>query len=157
LVNVYKMFKYAIALLTLLCYSLSVYSQNADSTKTMISTENQSHKFELDSMGKKEQYALDIGLNRGIFIVTSDGKMQMRILGSIRFLVINDFVNFPIKKTFNTYYIPIGEERVTIPNYYGDLNQTRFGFEVTRKLVNDKSVFIRLEMDFNGGTTGNLE
>jgi hypothetical protein len=150
------MYKYAITLLTLIWYSLSVYSQNADSTKTMISTANQTHSFELDSMGKKEQYALDIGLDRGIFIVTSDGRMQMRILGSIRFLVVNDFVNFPIKKTFNTYYIPIGEERVTIPNYYGDLNQTRFGFEVTRKLVNDKSVFIRLEMDFNGGTTGNF-
>lgn len=151
-----KVIKQAFLFISVTSFSLSIFGQNVDSTKTIISTENQSHQFELDSMGKKEYYALDIGLDRGIFIVTSDGKMQLRILGSIRFLVVNDFVNFPIKKTFNTYYIPIGEERVTIPNYYGDLNQSRFGFEVTRKLVNDKSVFIRLEMDFNGGSTGNF-
>ncbi|MCK5103117.1 MAG: hypothetical protein KAR17_09885, partial [Cyclobacteriaceae bacterium] len=98
--NESKMLKNAILTLTLLWSSLSVYSQNADTTKTMISTENQSHQFEVDSMGKKEYYPLDIGLDRGLFIVTSDGKMQMRILGSVRFLVVNDFVNFPIKKTF---------------------------------------------------------
>ncbi|MCK5368324.1 MAG: hypothetical protein KAQ62_07210, partial [Cyclobacteriaceae bacterium] len=135
---------------------MSVYSQEADTTKTMISTENQSYQFELDSMGKQEYYPLDIGLDRGLFIVTSDGKMQMRILGSVRFLVINDFINFPIKKTFNTYYIPIGEERIKIHNYYGTLNQSRLGLEVTRKLQNDKSVFIRLETDFSGGSTGNF-
>ena len=148
------MLKYAIVLLTLIWCSLSVYGQNADTTKTIISTENQSYQFELDSMGKQEYYPLYIGLDRGLFIVTSDGKMQMRILGSIRFLVINDFVNFPIKKTFNTFYVPVGEDRINIHNYYGTLNQSRLGFEVTRKLQNDKIVFIRLETDFNGGSAG---
>ena len=32
-------------------------------------------------MGKKAFYALTIGLNRGLFIVTNDGKMLKRIFG----------------------------------------------------------------------------
>lgn len=131
------------------------YAQGVDSTRTVISVDNQNQQFELDSIGKKENYALDIGLDRGLFIVTSDGKMQMRILGSVRFLLINDFVNFPIKKSFKTYYIPTGEEKINFPNsYYGTLNPSRFGFEITRKLKSNKNIFIRLEMDFNGGDNG---
>lgn len=140
-------------LIILLVVSISAFGQETDTTKLVISAQGQSTSFMTDSIGKEEFSPLDIATNRGLYIVTNDGMMQMRILGSIRFSIFNDLVNFPIKKTFNSYYLPIGEDRVSVPNYYGDLNQSRFGFEVTRK-IKEKSVFIRLEMDFNGGNTG---
>jgi hypothetical protein len=58
--------------------------------------------------------------------------------------------NFSIKKTFNSYYVPTGADKVSSPNFYSSLNQSRIGLEVTRKLET-KNVFIRLETDFNGG------
>ena len=73
-------------------------------------------------------------------IRTSDGKFQMRILGSMRFPVLQDFVNFPLKTFFDSYYVPIGSERRYIPHYFDSLGQSRFGFEVTRKMKNDWTV-----------------
>ena len=105
--------------------------------------------FEVDTLTKSEQSPLDIAQDRGIFIVTKDHKLQLRILGSIRFNPLYDFVEFPVKNTFNSYYVPIGDANIKIPNFYSDLNQSRIGFEVTRKLENT-NVFIRLETDFNG-------
>jgi len=99
-----------------------------------------------------EVAALDIAQSRGLFIVTPDKKMQMRILGSVRYLVVFDQMNLPSKNGFNTYEIPTGDLNVAIPNYYNGLDQTRLGFEVTRK-TDKGDVFIRLETDF-AGTNG---
>lgn len=96
--------------------------------------------------------ALDIGENRGLFITTPDQKMQMRILGSVRFLVVADQLDLPSKDAFSTYEIQTGEQNVPLPNYYNGLNQTRLGFEVTRR-TDKGDVFIRLETDF-AGTNG---
>ena len=41
---------------------------------------------------------LDIGKERGLFIITSDGKMQLRILGSVRFSMLYDMIETLIKK-----------------------------------------------------------
>jgi hypothetical protein len=87
------------------CLLFSIYigfsalAQDADNTKNVISTDSQTQTFNMDSLAKEENGPLDIGLDRGIFILTSDGKMQLRILGSIRFAVHYDFLNFPINKT----------------------------------------------------------
>ncbi|NJN26362.1 MAG: hypothetical protein HC819_10475 [Cyclobacteriaceae bacterium] len=96
-----------------------------------------------------EVAALDIAQNRGLFIVTPDKKMQMRILGSVRYLVVFDQMNLTSKDAFNTYEIPTGDLSVAIPNYYNGLDQTRLGFEVTRRSDNG-DIFIRLETDFAG-------
>ena len=120
-----------------------------DSTRNLISSGASTPQLHQDTSMQREFQALDIGDDRGLYILTKDRKMQLRILGSVRFSVLYDFVNIPIKKTFNTYYIPTGDDNVATPNFYSSLDQSRIGFEVTRRLQN-KNVFIRLESDFNG-------
>lgn len=120
-----------------------------DTTKTSISSAGPKEEFKLDTIIRTEESPLDIASDRGLYITTDDGIMQLRILGSIRYSALYDFVDMPLKHTFNTYYISTGDDNVKIPNYYNSLNLTRLGFEVTRKLK-DTKVFIRLETDFNG-------
>ena len=128
-----------------------VFAQDPDTSKTMISSTGPSEQFKADTLVKRELSPLDIGKDRGLYIVTSDGKMQLRILGSVRYSLLYDNIDFPVKKSFNTYYIPTGEDNVKILNFSNSVNQSRFGFEVTRKLETTE-VFIRLESDFNGGS-----
>lgn len=96
-----------------------------------------------------EDAPLDIGQNRGLFIRTPDNKMQLRILGSVRYLVVFDNQDLTDKNSFKTYDIPTGLLDQSLPNYYNGLSQTRLGFEVTRK-TDDEDIFIRLETDFAG-------
>jgi hypothetical protein len=125
------------------------FSQDQDTSKTMLSTSGSAEQFKADSLVKEELAPLDIGKDRGLYIVTADGKMQLRILGSVRFFALYDMVEIPVKKTFNTYFIPTGDNNVKIPNYYNSLNETRLGFEITR-ILETQNVFVRLETDFNG-------
>lgn len=145
-------------LFTVLFFLISVqfsYAQQTDSipvidtTKATISSAGPQQEFELDTIVQMEESPLDIASDRGLYITTDDGKMQLRILGSIRYSSLYDMVEMPIRHTFNTYYIPTGDDNRKIPNYYNSLSQTRIGFEVTRKLETT-NVFIRLETDFNG-------
>ncbi len=129
--------------------SAKVFSQEQDTSKAVLSSIGPGEEFEMDTIVEQEVSPLDISKNRGLFITASDGKMQLRILGSVRFSALYDMVEMPVKNTFNTYYIPTGSDNRKIPNYFNSLNQTRFGFEVTRKLENT-NVFVRLETDFNG-------
>jgi hypothetical protein len=133
----------------ILFLSIAAFAQESDSVKTMISSNAQADQFKADTLVKQEVSPLDIGDDRGLYILTKDGKMQLRILGSVRFSILYDFIDFPTKKTFNTYYIPTGIDNVVVPNFYSSLSQSRLGFEVNR-MVDDKNVFIRLESDFNG-------
>ncbi len=102
-----------------------------------------------DSSKVIEDAPLDIDQNRGLFIVTPDQRMQLRILGSVRYLVVYDNVKLQSKNSLNTYEIPTPGTNQNLPNYYNGLEQTRLGFEVTRKTDKD-NVFIRLETDFAG-------
>jgi DcaP outer membrane protein len=77
--------------------------------------------------------------------------MQLRILGSVRFLAVYDNVDLKSKNSFSTFQIPTGAENINFPNYYNGLSQTRLGFEVTRK-VEQGNLFVRLETDFAGVT-----
>ena len=129
----------------------TAYAQDKDDAKLIMTTDSDSTSLRTDSLENTEHYALDVSQTSGLFIRTSDGKLQMRILGSMRFPVLQDFVNVPLKTSFDSYYVPIGSERRYIPNYFDSLGQSRFGFEVTRTLKSGKNVFVRLEMDFNGG------
>lgn len=140
--------KLSILILFILSGLLGV-AQDADTIKTITSSSSSAQQFAKDTLAKQEVSPLDISADRGLYILTKDGNMQLRILGSVRFSILYDFIDLPIKKTFNTYYIPTGMNNVIIPNFYSSLDQSRLGFEVNRKLE-DKNVFIRLEMDFNG-------
>ena len=96
---------------------------------------------------KDEISPLDISKNRGLYIITPDKKMQLRILGSMRFSTFYDNTEMPMKSTFSTYYIPDKNQKIL--NFHNSLSQTRIGFEVTRAALNH-TVFIRIETDFDG-------
>ena len=130
----------------------SVFSQvenNQDTVKAVVNTSEITPKIGKDTVVKHEISPLDISKNRGLFIVTNDGRMQLRILGSVRFSAFYDFVELPIKNTFNTYYIPTGDNNYKMPNFHNSLSQTRMGFEITR-VTEKRTVFIRIETDFAG-------
>ena len=123
--------------------------QKQDTVKAVIKSNETTKKLDADTLVRQEVSPLDISKNRGLFILTQDGKMQLRILGSVRFSAFYDFVELPVKNTFNTYFIPVGDDNYKIKNYHNSLSQTRIGFEITRK-TEERTVFIRIETDFDG-------
>lgn len=102
-----------------------------------------------DTTNYIETVPLDIAQDRGLFISSSDKKMQMRILGSVRYLAVFDNINLSDKNNFSTFEIPVGDANQFLPNFYNGLDQTRLGFEVTRE-AKTTDIFIRLETDFAG-------
>ena len=119
-----------------------------EGVKTIV-TSLASDTLQSDTLKIIEDAPLDIAQNRGLFIVTPDKKMQLRILGSVRYLVVFDNINLPSKNDLNTSQIPTPSSGQKIPNYYNGLDQSRLGFEITRSTPNG-NVFIRLETDFAG-------
>jgi hypothetical protein len=105
---------------------------------------------EIDSLTRyQEVYPLDIGSDRGLFILSPDRMMQMRILGSVRVLMNYGDQAMPGRLTFNPYEIPL-IERSNTPNFYANLSLTRLGFEVIRRTRKMGDLFIRIETDFAG-------
>lgn len=92
---------------------------------------------------------LDIASNRGIFILSSDRMLQLRILGSVRANFNYTSKDMPEKRTFNPFEIPTGDQS-NAPNFYTGINQSRLGFEVTRRTKDNHDIFIRIESDFQG-------
>lgn len=93
----------------------------------VISTSTPSDTLTSDSTKVIEDAALDIGQNRGLFIVTPDRRLQLRIVGSVRFLATNDNRKLTSKNSFSTFEIPMGEESIRAPSLYMGLDQTRLG------------------------------
>lgn len=140
--------KYLLSLaLFLLCSH--AYAQDMDSSRMVISSNAPIEDQDRDTTKIIEDAALDIGQDRGLFILTPDGKMQMRILGSVRYLIVYDGVDLVSKNSLVTYEIPTGDAHESLPNYYNGLNQSRLGFEVTR-YTSVGNIFVRLETDFAG-------
>lgn len=125
------------------------FGQIVDSTKTFMSSSIGLDSMSIDTTKIVEDAALDIGQNRGLFILTPGGEMQLRILGSVRYLIVYDEYNLEHKNVMDTYEITVGEDNVRLPNYYNGLQQSRLGFEITRR-VEEGNVFVRLETDFAG-------
>ncbi|QCK15446.1 DcaP family trimeric outer membrane transporter [Mangrovivirga cuniculi] len=96
-----------------------------------------------------EDAPLDIGQDRGLFIISDDKKLQLRILGSVRYHVVMDQNNLESENSFNTHEIPTGDDNDPIFNYSNQISQTRLGFEVTQS-TNLGNIFVRLETDFAG-------
>jgi len=143
--------KITFTILLVLSVGYSTFSQdNPDSLQQTTIKYNLADSLQVeDTTHTVETAPLDIGANRGLFIITPDQKMQLRILGSVRYLVDFDNVDLADKNSFQTFEIPTGNQNKWLPNYFNGLNQTRLGFEVTRK-TEDGDVFIRLETDFAG-------
>lgn len=96
-----------------------------------------------------EDAPLDIGIDRGLFIQTPDHKLQLRILGSVRYLAVFDGFDLENKQAFSPLEISTETPTSPSPNYFNSLDQSRLGFEATRRTATG-DIFIRLEMDFNG-------
>ncbi len=58
-------------ILIFLCISFSALAQDADTTKTVISTDSQTHTVNKDSLSNEEFSPLDIASDRGLFILTN--------------------------------------------------------------------------------------
>ena len=143
--------RWFIVFLVVQLFALDVNAQRSLET---VSTTSPADTLKNDSMKVVEDAPLDIGQNRGLFIVTPDRNMQLRILGSIRFLLVYDNIDMVSKNSFLTTEIPTGVENRLFPNYFNGLSQTRLGFEVTRT-TELGNLFVRLETDFAGvGSSG---
>ena len=96
---------------------------------------------------------LDIGSNRGIFILSANKMLQLRILGSVRsnFHYTDD--DLDNKQSLNPFEIPTRNSFNT-PVYFAGFSQTRLGFEVTRRTTSRGDIFVRLEGDFNSSSGG---
>jgi len=147
--NIYRI---AFSITLSIALTSSVFGQadiEQDTAKAIVKINEATEIIEPDTIVKEEVSPLDISKNRGLFIVTKDGKMQMRILGSVRFSAFYDDVELPVKSTLNTFFIPTGDDNHIIPNFHNSLNQTRLGFEITRA-TKKRIIFIRIETDFAG-------
>jgi hypothetical protein len=133
---------------TFLLFVVSAHAQNDDGGK--VSTESTTtDSLSYDSLSGHELAPLDIPENRGLYILTPDKQMQLRIMGSIRYsMVFDNNINVP-KSGMLTYFIPTGSNNKHFLNYYNGLTQTRFGFEILRQTKGGQ-VFARLETDFAG-------
>lgn len=127
---------------------LAAQNDSTNSSRKVFSGSS-AEKLQPDSLRVIEVAPLDIGESRGLYIVAPDGKMQMRILGSVRYLAVYDNIELANKNALNTYEIPTGDRNDRLPNYYNGLDQTRLGFEVTRR-TSRGDIFGRLETDFAG-------
>jgi len=128
------------------------FSQNTvrqDTTETVIQINRSGNKLISDTTEQQELSPLDISKSRGLYILTRDGLMQLRIMGSVRFSALYDNVELPTKNNFVTYEIPTGDNNHKTPNYYNSLSWTMIGFEITRK-TKQGNIFIRIETDFAG-------
>ena len=105
-------------IIIMMLFTLVGVTQVKAQDKTVSTESSVSQSFAVDTLAKQEVSPLDIADDRGIFIQTKDGKMQLRILGSVRFSLLYDFIDYPISKTFNTYYIPTGDDNVNVPNFF---------------------------------------
>jgi len=155
--NEYHIFILLIVLLFIFPISV-VYGQNEaiqDTTRTKVSYhKSDTTSFQRDTIIDQNEDAspLDISGSRGIFILSSDKMLQLRILGSIRTSINYSDQDMSDKQTFNPYEIPTDVD-IRTPNFFAGLQQTRLGIEVTRRTETRGDIFIRFEGDFKNSST----
>ncbi|MDH4298793.1 MAG: hypothetical protein OEV74_21150, partial [Cyclobacteriaceae bacterium] len=116
-----------------LCFGQEDTGPVQDSAKVVVSIQTADSKMEQDTaVQKREDSRLDITQDRGLYILAEENKLQLRILGSVRFSAFYENKNLNNKNVFSTFEIPTGAKDINIPNYYNSLSFSRLGFEVTR-------------------------
>lgn len=141
-----------IALVFFLVPAILIAQENKtqDTTKVQVNYNKPGNTFSTDS-GYVQTQALDIGSDRGLFILSPDKMMQMRILGSVRAAFNYIDQSLLNKNSVNPYEIPTNIS-ILSPNYFASLSQTRIGFEITRRTKKRGDIFIRIEGDFASQT-----
>ena len=125
-----------------------------DSIQPLVKTESIVDSVKQDSLDRHTEISpLDIGRNRGLFILSSDKLMQMRILGSVRALFTFSNKELEDKNALNPFELPTGDVG-NQTNFYAGLQQTRLGFEVTRRTRQVGDIFLRIEADFANQSNG---
>lgn len=129
--------------------------QEVDTARAYTGDGEEVEKFQKDTIKEtpNDFSPLDIGSNRGIFILSANKLLQLRILGSVRANFHYTDEDLESKQTFNPYEIPTATPFNT-PIYYAGFSQTRLGFEVTRRTKTRGDIFVRLEGDFNSSSGG---
>lgn len=131
--------------------SLSVSADTSAIAVVMESVEPPNDQ--LDSIENQDVHPQDSPPNRGFLIITSDGKAELRIRGSLRVNGAYDLNGLQNKNNFSTYDIPVGRENKTEPRFFMSARQSRLGLEATRKSrIGD--IFMRIETDFLGAGNG---
>ena len=130
-------------------------TQEVDTARAYTGDGEQVEKFQKDTIKEtpNDFSPLDIGSNRGIFILSANKLLQLRILGSVRANFHYSDEDLENKQTFNPYEIPTALSLNT-PVYFAGFSQTRLGFEVTRRTRSRGDIFVRLEGDFNSSSGG---
>ena len=85
-------------LILIFLVSLKGVAQVTDTIPAQTTSNSSAKQFAQDTLAMKKVSPLDIADDRGIYILTKDGNMQLRILGSVRFALNDDFVILPVKK-----------------------------------------------------------
>ncbi len=129
--------------------------QEVDTARAYTGDAEQAQKFQKDTIKEtpNDFSPLDIGSNRGIFILSANKLLQLRILGSVRANFHYSDDDLEGKETFNPFDIPTASSFNT-PIYYAGYSQTRLGFEITRRTMTRGDIFVRLEGDFNSSSGG---
>ena len=135
-------------ILALLSSATVLWAQRPDTLRQIVVPSSTTGAVTRDS-SEIEDAPLDIGQDRGLYILSADKKLQLRILGSVRYLVVLDGLNLENQQSLNPWDLPTGTDNQPVPTYYNGLSQSRLGFEATRR-TEQGDIFIRLETDFNG-------
>lgn len=130
-------------------------TQEVDTSRAYTGDGEQVEKFQKDTIKEtpNDFSPLDIGSNRGIFILSANKLLQLRILGSVRANFHYSDEDLENKQTLNPYEVPT-DVSFNTPIYYAGFSQTRLGFEVTRRTRSRGDIFVRLEGDFNSSSGG---
>jgi hypothetical protein len=101
---------------------------------------------ESDSAAVEDVHPQDTPEDRGLRIVSRDGRLRLRLLGSLRLQAIYDVDGLQSRNSFVTYDIPVGAP--TDPRFEMHADQTRFGMEIERDMRRIGPAFGRIEGDF---------
>jgi DcaP outer membrane protein len=146
-----------VLVLLFLVFNLTFANAQENNENLQDSSKLFSNSFSVQSMNndsinlERDNSPLDIAHDRGLYILSEEGNLQMRIVGSVRFSAFYDTKNLLSKNNFSTFDIPTGDDDIFVSNYYNSLGFSRIGFEVTRKISN-QNIFIRIESDFAGAS-----
>ena len=129
--------------------------QKTDTARARVTynkTDSTSFQKDTAQSQRNDNSALEIGSSRGIFILSADRMLQLRIIGSVRANFNYSDQELDNHLTFNPYEVPTDVQSKSI-NFYAGLKETRLGFEVTRRTKKRGDIFIRIEGDFDSDET----
>ena len=97
-----------------------------------------------------EEHPQDLVEGSGLWIVSRDRSLSMRIAGSIRLVGAFDVNGLTSEDAFDTYEIPVGDA-VFDPRLFMNASQSRLNFIISKGDGLETEANLRIEADFRGG------